>query len=107
MDWSISGNLEGRQQCDDRGYHWRTVSRLKHFVLAPGVEVAAVDTGEAQVRSTSQHKASARKRSTLEFQVEWMDGEISWEPCVRKLEAVDEYIRNYSRARLKGLLQKK
>ena len=87
------------------------VSRLKHFVLAPGVDVqavAAADLGEAQVQDVLGHRGSARDRAKLEFQVQWTDGDITWEPWerVRKLAAVDEYIRAYPRSGLKSLLQK-
>jgi hypothetical protein len=86
------------------------VSRLKPFLLAPGVDaqaVAAADIGEAQVDSVIAHRGSARKRSTLEFQIQWTDGDITWEPweSVRKLAAVDEYIRMFPGPSLRGLLK--
>lgn len=88
------------------------MSRLKPFLLAPGVDpvaVAAADMGEVQVTRVIAHKGSARNRSTLEFEVEWSDGDITWEPWehVKKLEAVDVYIREYSGVGLKSLLQGK
>jgi hypothetical protein len=88
------------------------VSRLKHFVVAPGVDVqavAAADLGEAQVDAILAHRGSARKRASLEFQVQWSDGDVTWEPWerVQKLAAVDQYIRASPGPDLKPLLQKK
>jgi hypothetical protein len=85
------------------------VSRLKIFLLAPGVNpqvVAAADMGEVQVDSVLAHRGSVRKRATLEFQVQWSDGDVTWEPweSVKKLAAVDEYIRSYPGPSLRGLL---
>ena len=87
------------------------VSRLKHFIVAPGVDVkavAAADLGEAQVEAILAHRGSARKRTSLEFQVQWSDGDVTWEPWdrVKKLSAIDEYIRAYPGPELKSLLQK-
>jgi len=86
------------------------VSRLKPFLLAPGVDpqaVAAADLGEAQVEAVLAHRGSARKRSTLEFQIQWSDGDVTWEPweSVRRLAAVDEYIRVFPGPSLRGLLK--
>ena len=86
------------------------VSRLKRFVVAPGVDVqavAAADLGEAQVQAVLAHKGSVKNRAALEFQIQWSDGDITWEPWerVKKLEAVDAYIRDYPRAGLKALLK--
>ena len=88
------------------------VSRLKHFLVAPGVDVqavAAADLGEAQVQEVLAHRGTAKKRASLDFQVQWSDGDVTWEPWerVRKLSAVDEYIRAYPRSGLKALLQGK
>ena len=57
--------------------------------------------------SVIAHRGSARKRSTLEFQIQWTDGDITWEPweSVRKLAAVDEYIRMFPGPSLRGLLK--
>jgi hypothetical protein len=86
------------------------VSRLKHFIVAPGVDVQAVTTanlGEAQVEAVIAHQGSVRNRATLEFQVQWSDGDTTWKPWerVRKLEAVDAYIKAYPRAGLKSLVK--
>jgi hypothetical protein len=85
------------------------ISRLKLFLLGPGVDpqaVAAADMGEVQVDMVLAHRGSVRKRSTLEFQVQWSDGDVTWEPweSVRKLAAVDEYIRTNQGPSLRGLL---
>ena len=73
------------------------MSRLKPFIVAPGVDVqavAAADLGEAQVDAILGHRGSARKRAALEFQVQWSDGDVTWEPWerVKKLAAVEEYV---------------
>ncbi len=88
------------------------VSRLKPFKVAPGVDVqavAAADLGEAQVAEVLSHRGSAKHRSKLEFEVRWMDGDITWEPWdhVRKLTLIDEYIRAHPRAGLNALLSTK
>jgi hypothetical protein len=85
------------------------LSRLKRFLLAPGVDpqaVAAADMGEVQVESVVDHRGSSRKRSSLEFKVQWTDGDVTWEPweSVRKLAAVDDYVRVSSSPSLRGLL---
>lgn len=85
------------------------VSRLKIFIVAPGVDVqavAAADLGEAQVDLVLAHKGTAKKRSALEFQIQWSDGDITWEPWerVKKLAVVDEYIKAFKGRDLKGLL---
>jgi hypothetical protein len=85
------------------------VSRLKVFIVAPGVDVqavAAADLGEAQVDSVLAHKGTARKRSSLEFQIQWSDGDITWEPWerVKKLAVVDEYVKASKGRDLKGLM---
>jgi transposase InsO family protein len=85
------------------------LSRLKRFLLAPGVDpqaVAAADMGEVQVESVVDHRGSSRKRSSLEFKVQWTDGDVTWEPweSVRKLAAVDDYVRASSSPSLRGLL---
>ena len=85
------------------------VSRLKHFTVAPGVDVqavAAADLGEAQVQTVIAHRGTARNRGALEFQIQWGDGDVTWEPWerVRRLALVDEYIRGYPGSALKSLL---
>ena len=87
------------------------VSRLKPFIVAPGVDVkavAAADLGEALVDSILAHKGNGRKRESLEFQVQWSDGDVTWEPWekVKKLSAVDDYIKTYPGTDLKLLLKK-
>ena len=89
--------------------HEFDVSRLRHFLVAPGVDVKAVaasDMGEAEVRDVLDHRGSAKKRADLEFQVRWSDGDITWETWdhVKKLAEVDAYIRAHPEAKLKALL---
>jgi hypothetical protein len=86
------------------------VSRLKHFIVAPGIDVqavAAADMGEAQVDAVLAHRGTVRNRASLEFQVQWSDGDITWETWeqVRKLQAVDDYIKSHPRAGLNSLLK--
>jgi hypothetical protein len=68
--------------------------------------VAGADLGEAQVDAVLAHRGNARKRGTLEFQVQWSDGDVTWQPweSVRKLAAIDEYIRAFPGKDLKPLL---
>jgi hypothetical protein len=87
------------------------VSRLKHFIVAPGVDVqavAAADLGEAQVQAVLGHRGTARNRKDLQFHIQWTDGDETWEPWerVRRLEAVDVYIRGLVGNSLKALLPK-
>ena len=87
------------------------VSRLRPFVVAPGVDVkalAAADLGEAEVAQVLEHRGGARKRAELEFLVSWTDGDQTWEPWegVKKLQQVDEYIRAHPEAKLNSLLPK-
>jgi hypothetical protein len=84
-------------------------SRLKHFIVTSTVDakaIAAADLGEAVVRTVVAHRGVARDRKNLEFQVEWDDGDVTWEPWenVKKLEEVDEYIRQLKGSALKSLL---
>ena len=85
------------------------VSRLKPFLVGPGVDpprVAAADLGEVQVDAVLAHKGNPRKRGSLEFQVQWSDGDVTWQKwdSVKKLAAVDEYIRAFPGNDLKVLL---
>jgi hypothetical protein len=91
--------------------HEYDVSRLRPFLVAPGVEVkelAAADMGEVEVAEVLEHRGSAAKRAGLEFLVRWTDGDETWESWshVKKLTAIDEYIRGHPEAKLKSLLQK-
>ena len=49
-----------------------------------------------------------QNRKDLEFQIQWTDGDLTWEPWerVRKLEAIDDYIRQNPGNSLKFLLGK-
>lgn len=85
------------------------VSRLKHFIVGKDVDVravAAADLGEVEVQVILSHRGTARDRKNLEFEVQWLDGDVTWEPWerVRKLTAVDEYIRDHPRSGLKSLM---
>jgi hypothetical protein len=85
------------------------VSRLKPFFVPDGLNVqalAAADLGEVQVDAVLAHRGNAKKRAQLEFQVQWSDGDVTWEPWenVKKLATVDDYIRSSAGAGLKSLL---
>ena len=87
------------------------VSRLKPFLVGSGVDppkLAAADLGEAGVDAVLAHRGDARKRATLEFQIQWTDGEVTWQKWddVKKLAAIDEYVRAFPGRELKGLLGK-
>jgi hypothetical protein len=92
--------------------HEYDVSRLRHFVVSPGLDVealAAADMGEVSVAGVLEHRGNVRKRAELEFLVQWSDGEETWEPWenVKKLAEVDEYIRAHPAAKLNSLLPRK
>ena len=72
------------------------------------VAIAAQDLGETVVLDILSHRGDSKKRSTLEFQVQWSDHDVSWESwdTVKKLELPDGYIRSTSDANLKKLLPK-
>ena len=88
------------------------VSRLKPFLVGPGVDpkkLAAADLGEAEVDKVMAHRGDPRKnRKDLEFKIQWKDGDVTWQKWgdVKKLSAVDEYIRNHGDRELKVLLGK-
>ena len=85
------------------------VSRLKPFLVSPVVDpkvLAAADMGELEVVRVVEHRGSTRNRKEMEFLVEWSDGEKTWEiwEQVKKLTAVDEYIRSNPERGLKSLV---
>ena len=85
------------------------VSRLKPFLVSPVVDpkvLAAADMGELEVVRVVEHRGSTRNRKEMEFLVEWSDGETTWEiwEQVKKLTAVDEYIRSNPERGLKSLV---
>ena len=87
------------------------MSRVKPFIVSSGVDpqaVAAADMGESLAISVLAHKGSPRQRSSLSFQIEWSDGDVTWEPwdSVKKLAIIDEYIRSPAGTALKALLGK-
>ncbi len=82
------------------------ISRLKPLFLAPGQDVkavAAAGLGEALVDSILAHRGNGRKRESLEFQVD-----VTWETWekVKKLSAVDNYIKTQPGSGLKALMKK-
>jgi hypothetical protein len=61
------------------------------------VKVAARDLNEVGLTAISNHRGSVKKRAAMEIQVQWDDGEVSWEPwsVAKKLEALDQYIKDH------------
>ena len=91
--------------------HEYDVSRLRHFLVAPSVDVAALaaaDMGEVAVAEVLDHRGNARKRSDLGFQVRWSDGDVTWENWedVKRVAEVDEYIHAHPEAKLNSLLSR-
>ena len=60
-------------------------------------KVAARDMNEVGVTAIIGHRGPVKKRAAMEFQVQWDDGEVTWElwSVVKKLEALDHYIRDH------------
>jgi hypothetical protein len=59
------------------------VSRLRIFLVTPSSDIrqlAAADLGEAEVLEVIGHRGSAKKRTEMEFEVRWSDGDLFWEP---------------------------
>ena len=92
----------------------RDVSFLIPFCHPEGLQeqdlvaIAAQDLGETAVLAILSHRGDPKKRTTLEFQVQWSDLDVSWEPweTVKKLALLDEYIRSTSDTALRKLLPK-
>jgi hypothetical protein len=72
------------------------------------VEVAASDLGESIVVSISGVRGNSAKKQTLEFEVHWEDGEVSWEPysAVCKLEILDEFLAKSADGKLRRMVSK-
>ena len=81
--------------------HTRDISRLKRFVVdtdTDPVDVAARDMSEETVRTILSHKGHPKRRSTLEFEVEWEpDGDITWESwnTMKRTEAINAYLAKF------------
>ena len=109
-----AGLLPTGKYCDPGGpYRWpqKVCGCLtpQASVAAPGIDVkavAAADMGEAQVQAVRAHRGTARHRKGLEFEIQWTDGDVTWESWerVKRLAAVDDYIREDPRKGLKALL---
>ena len=59
-----------RDLTNDDARHEYDVSRLRHFAVCPGLDVAALavaDLGEVSVAGVLEHRGNARKRAELEF----------------------------------------
>ena len=70
-------------------------------------KVAARDLNEVGVTAITDHRGTVKKRKTMEFRVQWDDGEVTWESwdVVKKLEALDKYIQDHQQ--LKALAGRK
>jgi len=70
-------------------------------------KVAARDLNEVGVTAIIDHRGTVKKRKTMEFRVQWDDGEVTWESwdVVKKLEALDKYIQDHQQ--LKALAGRK
>ena len=84
------------------------MSRLKPFLVGSGVDPPKLAAADLGVDVVLAHRGDARKRATLEFQIQWTDGEVTWQKWddVKKLAAIDEYVRAFPGRELKGLLGK-
>ncbi len=85
------------------------VSRLKPFFVTQGVDpkaIAAADLGEAQAEVVLAHTGTGKKRSDLQVQIQWSDGDVTWEPWDRgkNLAEVEDCIRSFSGTGLKRLI---
>ena len=58
------------------------------------IAVAAGDLGESVVAEILDHRGDLKKKSSLEFQVRWADGDLTWEGYdkVKHLTELDEYV---------------
>ena len=86
--------------------HEYDVSRLKHFLVAPGVnvkELAAADMGEVEIAEIIDHRGNPKKRREMEFLVKWTDDKQTWEQ-VRKMALFDEYILSHPGAKLRSVI---
>jgi hypothetical protein len=106
----IRNNVIVRDLTSD-ALHEYDVSRLRSFLLAPGVEasvVAAADLGEAEVMAILRHEGSAKTRKQMRFEVQWSDGDVTWESwdVVRQLSHLDEYVVSHPECKLGSLLSR-
>jgi hypothetical protein len=72
------------------------------------IEVAASDLGESVVTSISGDRGNPAKKDSLEFRVQWEDGETTWEPysAVRNLSVLNDYLTQSAHAKLRRLAAK-
>jgi len=72
------------------------------------LEIAASDLGESVVTSISGVRGNSAKKQTLEFEIHWEDGEVSWEPysAVSKLELLDEFLAKSADKKLRQMVSK-
>ena len=95
----IKGNLYRVRDLTCERYIERDVSFLVPF-LHIGTEedmmrITAADLDETAVVKIDDVRGTLSQRSTLEFQVHWADGEVSWEPweTVRKTAELSQFLQ--------------
>jgi hypothetical protein len=95
----IKGNLYKVRDLTCSRYIERDVSFLVPF-LHIGTEedmmrIAAADLDETAVDKIDDVRGNLSRKSTLEFQVHWADGEVSWEPwdTVRKTAELSFFLQ--------------
>ena len=66
--------------CPDKDVDVSRVKTFKQDGLSDPKALATADLGESEVVRILNHRGSPRKRKEIEFQVEWTDGDITWEP---------------------------
>ena len=96
----IKGNLYIMRDLTCNRMVERDVSFLVPFIhpgtAADMLRIAAADIDESAVVSIDSVRGQLDKRSTLEFQVTWSDGDVSWESWenVRKTAEVSHFLQN-------------
>ena len=104
----VRNNVIVRDLTNDARHEY-DVSRLRLFLVAEGVDaptLAAADLGEAEVLSILSHEGTAKARKSMRFEVQWSDGEVTWEPwdVVRRLAHLDEYVLAHPEHKLGALM---
>jgi hypothetical protein len=111
---AIDRNLVTIQDITGTRVLQRDISMIVPFRVPAGateaqlVNVAASDLGESVVSSIIGVRGNPLKKPSLEFQVQWEDGEVSWEPylSVRNLSVLDDFLAKSTDAKLRRLATK-
>ena len=93
----LKNNITVRDLTND-AHHEYDVSRLKPFIVAPGVEVK--DVAAVEVSKILYQNDSVKKRAEMEFMILWSDEDETWEPWerVKKMAELDAYILSHPEA---------